>query len=313
MEFVEGMRWEPGASVPGLVGRFKGVGFQSTRLAQAAGVMYKMWAQDAKVLLSFTSNMVTSGLRELFAQLVELGLVDAVITTAGSVEEDIMKAQGERFPLTRFSADDIALHQKGHNRVGNIVITNDTYGRFEGLMKGYLDDIIADQPELTVAQLLDRLGAQLEDEHSILWQAHEQGVPVFCPAITDGAIGFHLYMAADRHPGFRLDVLGDFEELLFSLTPDDTKGFIALGGGVSKHFGLLGTMVSGGADLAVYMTTSTGWSGSMSGASTDEAKSWGKLKDDSDSATVIGDVTINFPLAAFHALERLHSEGKLDG
>jgi deoxyhypusine synthase len=311
MEFVEGIRWEPGATVPSLVDGFRALGFQSTKLAKASDVLYKMWSQEAKVVLTFTSNMVTSGLRELFAQLIELGLVGAVVTTAGSVEEDIMKAQGEKFPLSRFSADDIALHERGHNRVGNIVITNDSYGRFEGLMKGYLDDVIKEKPELTVVELLDRLGVKLEDGHSILHQAHEQGVPVFCPAITDGAVGFHLYLARDRHPGFKLDVIGDFKELLFSLSPDDTKGFIALGGGVSKHFGLLGTLINGGADLAVYMTTSTGWSGSMSGASTDEAKSWGKLKDDSDSVTVIGDVSINFPLAAFHALERLHSEGRL--
>lgn len=309
MEFVEGIRWKPGTTVPELVDKFKALGFQSTELAKASDVLYKMWTQKAKVVLSFTSNMVSSGLRELFAQLIELGLVDAVITTAGSIEEDIMKAQGEKFPLTRFRADDIELHEKGHNRIGNILITNDSYGRFEGLMKGYLDDIIKKKNELTGVELLRELGAKLDDTNSILHQAYLKKVPVFCPAITDGAIGFHLYMAKDRHP-FHLDVIGDFKQLLFTLSPDDTKGFIALGGGVSKHFGLMATMINGGADLAVYMTTSTGWSGSLSGASTSEAKSWGKLKDDSDSATVIGDVSINFPLAAFNALERLHKEEK---
>ena len=160
-----------------------------------------------------------------------------------------------------------------------------------------------------MTELLRELGGLLTDENSILRQAYLKGVPVFCPAITDGAIGFHLYMARDRHPNFKLDVIGDFKQLLFTLSPDDTKGFIALGGGVSKHFGLLGTMINGGADYAVYMTTSTGWSGSMSGASTKEAKSWGKIKDDSDSVTVIGDVSINFPLAVFHTLEKLKKEG----
>lgn len=307
MEFVEGIRWRPGTTAAELVKGFRASGFQSTELAKAADVMYKMWTQRAKVVLSFTSNMVSSGLRELFAQLIELGLVDAVITTAGSIEEDIMKAQGEKFPLTRFRADDIELHEKGHNRIGNILITNDSYGRFEGLMKGYLDNILSKKDELTGAQLMDELGARLDDKGSILRQAHLKKVPVFCPAIMDGAIGFHLYMARDRRP-FHLDVIGDFKQLVLTLSPDDTKGFIALGGGVSKHFGLLATMINGGADLAVYMTTSTGWSGSLSGASTSEAKSWGKLKDDSDSATVIGDVSINFPLAAFNALDRLHGE-----
>ena len=57
------------------------------------------------------------------------------------------------------------------------------------------------------------------------------------------------------------------------------------------------------------MTTAHKTSGSMSGATTEEAKSWGKVKDDSDIATVIGDVTVMFPLAMIKALEELSSEG----
>ena len=49
----------------------------------------------------------------------------------------------------------------------------------------------------------------------------------------------------------------------------------------------------------------------MSGATTKEAKSWGKIKDDSDAVTVIGDVSITFPLAMINALEKLEKEGLL--
>jgi len=62
-------------------------------------------------------------------------------------------------------------------------------------------------------------------------------------------------------------------------------------------------------DYAVYMTTASHTSGSMSGATTKEAKSWGKVKDDSDVVTVIGDVTINFPLMMCSVLEQLSNEG----
>lgn len=67
-------------------------------------------------------------------------------------------------------------------------------------------------------------------------------------------------------------------------------------------------MLSGGFDYAVYMTTSHSSSGSFAGATTNEAKSWGKIKDDSAAATVIGDVTINFPLVMTRVLEKLHRE-----
>jgi deoxyhypusine synthase len=50
----------------------------------------------------------------------------------------------------------------------------------------------------------------------------------------------------------------------------------------------------------------------MSGATTNEAKSWGKIKDDSDAVTVIGDVSITFPLVMISVLEELEKEGMLD-
>jgi len=62
-------------------------------------------------------------------------------------------------------------------------------------------------------------------------------------------------------------------------------------------------------DYAVYLTTEHQTAGSMTGATTDEAKSWGKVKDDSDASTVIGDATITFPIIIMAAFEELKKEG----
>ena len=103
----------------------------------------------------------------------------------------------------------------------------------------------------------------------------------------------------------------DFGNILFSVTHDDRKGIIALGGSISKHHAILCTLLNGGANYAVYMTTAHQTSGSMSGATTKEAKSWGKIQSESDIATVNGDVTITFPLAMMRALEELKQDGLL--
>jgi deoxyhypusine synthase len=66
--------------------------------------------------------------------------------------------------------------------------------------------------------------------------------------------------------------------------------------------------MSGGFDYAVYLTTSHASSGSMSGATTQEAKSWGKIKDDAEAATVNGDVCITFPLMMCSVLEKLKND-----
>ena len=49
----------------------------------------------------------------------------------------------------------------------------------------------------------------------------------------------------------------------------------------------------------------------MSGATTQEAKSWGKIKDDADAVTINGEASVFFPLIALSALEQLHEEGLL--
>ena len=69
--------------------------------------------------------MVTSGLRGFFAQVIELGMADVIVTTVGAIEEDIMKSFGERFSLGSFDSDDVELNEQGINRVGNIMIKND--------------------------------------------------------------------------------------------------------------------------------------------------------------------------------------------
>jgi len=309
MEYVKDILWKPGIGVKELVESFGSAGFQATELYKAAEIFVKMKREGAKVILTFTSNMGTSGLRGLFAQLVKLGIVDVLITTVGAIEEDVMKALGEKFYIHRFSADDVELHELGMNRVGNILISNDSYARFEAFITRSIDEL--GEKKLTVSEFLREIGLKLNDENSFLYQAAKRGVPVFCPAITDGALGFHLFMARERYPDFELDVIGDFGKMVMMLGQEDRKGVIALGGGVSKHHAILMTLLSGGADYAIYITTSTQFSGSMSGATTSEAKSWGKIKDDSDSVTVIGDATILFPLVAFYTIERLKEEGLL--
>lgn len=309
--FVEDFVWKEGISVDDFVTRLGKVGFQSVQLERASEVIVKMKKESAKIYLTFTSNMVTSGLRGFFAQLINLGIADVIVTTVGGIEEDIMKATGEKFSIGSFRSDDVELHEQGMNRVGNLIIKNESYMKFENWIRPVLDKVYKKQKKWAVSDLLREIGLVLKDENSILYQAAKYNVPIFCPAITDGAFGFHLYLFQQDHPDFIVDVVKDFGNILFTSSYDEKKGVIALGGGISKHHAILCTLLNGGSEYAVYITTAHKTSGSMSGATTDEAKSWGKVKDDSDVTTVIGDATVMFPLAMIKALEKLKKEGLL--
>lgn len=308
MEYTKDFSWQKDLTVSKLLDSYGNIGFQSYELKRASDLIVKMKKEGAKIYLSFTSNMVTSGLRGFFAQVVEKRVCDVIVTTVGSIEEDIMKAEGDKFILSSFSSNDEELYERGENRVGNILITNEQYQKLEFKIKSLLLDIYKEKKVLTISELLKEIGLRLNDPSSFLYQAAKNNVPVFCPAITDGSLGFHLYLFKEENKDFNIDIIDDFKNILFTTSHDEKKGIIALGGGVSKHHVILTTLINGGADYALYMTTASPRSGSLSGATTDEAKSWGKIKDNSDAVTVVGDVTITFPLAMVKALDVLYDQ-----
>jgi deoxyhypusine synthase len=306
---IDDFKWKKGMTVAQFVKLCGQLGYQSIELAKVKEVFVRMKKNNAKIFLTFTSNMVTSGLRGFFAQVIEKEMAHIIVTTVGGIEEDIMKATGAKFNVGRFDTDDVELHEKGLNRVGNILIQTEDYTKFEDWILPILTKLYEKKKRWAVSDMLKEIGLMVDDENSILYQAAKKDVPIFCPAITDGSFGFHLYLFQQKNPDFVVDVVKDFGNILLSTSYDDVKGVIALGGSVSKHHAILSTLLNGGVEYAAYITTAHKTSGSMSGATTSEAKSWGKVKDDGDIATVIGDVTVMFPLAMIAAMEELHSEG----
>lgn len=52
---------------------------------------------NCTIFLGFTSNLVSSGLRETIRFLVEHKMIDCIVTTAGGVEEDFIKCLAPTF------------------------------------------------------------------------------------------------------------------------------------------------------------------------------------------------------------------------
>ena len=152
----------------------------------------------------------------------------------------------------------------------------------------------------------------INDKNSILYQAAKNKIPIYCPGIADSSFGFQLFMFQQKHPDFIVDTIKDMQRITTDLSFDEKKGLISLGGSISKHYAIFAALLSGGFDYAVYLTTSHSTSGSMSGATTQEAKSWGKIKDDGEAATVNADVTITFPLIMCAVLDKLKENSFLE-
>jgi deoxyhypusine synthase len=302
---VEDFTWERGISAAKLLERIGSVGYQASELKKAADIIIRMKKRKAKVFLSFTSNMASSGLRGLFAQMIEAGIPDVVVTTVGTIEEDFIKARRGKFFVGSFEEDDKKLGDEGINRIGNILVPSGDYEDFEKALKKALKEIIKPGSAITPSELIRELGKYCEaDENSILYQAYKSKVPIYCPAITDGSFGFQLQELRNS-VDFQIDVVKDMKNIVLEASPKDEIGLIVLGGGVAKHHAILANLTNGGADYAVYITTASPYSGSLSGATTEEAKSWGKIKSSSDAVTVHGDASVLFPLAMCYVFEKV--------
>jgi len=286
---------------------YKSTGFQASNMYDAIEVIKNMRKDKAKIFLAYNSNMVSSGLREIIAWLVKNKHVDVLVTTAGGVEEDIIKSI-KPFLLGTFEADGNELRKRGINRTGNIFIPNDRYVKFESeIITKFLKELYERQKKekriFSASEFIYELGKKIKDENSIIYWASKNEIPVFCPALTDGSIGDMISFFKYDNRDFKIDISDDILKINELAINAEKTGIIVLGGNFPKHHVCNANLFRGGADYAVYITLETEEGGSDSGARIDEAKSWGKVKPEAKHVKVYGDATIIFPLVVAGAFE----------
>ena len=294
-ERVRGYDFNKGVDWGGIVKSYKTTGFQATNLAKAIEIINKMRKEGAFIYLGYTSNLVSSGLRDIFRYLAEHKMVDVIVTTAGGIEEDIIKCLGD-FIIGDFKVKGKELREKGINRIGNIFVPNSRYCRFEDFIMPILNRF--KDRTITSSELIETLGKEINNKESIYYWCWKNKIKVFCPAITDGSLGDMIYFFKMNNKDFKVDVSQDIVELNNSTIGKKKTGVIILGSGVIKHAVLNANMFRNGADYAVYINTEQEYNGSDSGALPDEAVSWGKLKKDCESVKVYADATLVFPIIA---------------
>lgn len=302
---VQGLKLSKGMGASGLARQMRHAGLGATAVGEAAALYLQMLKEKQTIFLSFTSNMVSSGLREAFALVCKKRMCSAIITGIGSVEEDLMKSYSG-FELGSFSMDDSKLHARGINRIGNILVENRHYLWLEKTLKPFFGREYKKQKSLgrllAPHELISDLAGGIKDKNSFLYWCKRNKIPVFCPAPTDGAFGLQLYFFRQVRKDFGIDVAGDLQKLGQLVLDADKTGGVVLGGGFAKHHLLGANILRGGLDSAIYVSTGTQHDGSLSGARTSEAVSWGKLASARQSVYVEADATIAFPLILCAAL-----------
>jgi len=298
---IKGYDFNEGVDYKKIIESFSSTGFQASKLSDAIKIVREMRENCDKIYLGYTSNMVSSGLREVIRYLVEHGHVSVCVTTGGGVEEDIIKCLADSY-LGDFSLKGSELRDRAINRIGNVLNPNNNYIKFEKFVMPVLEELYSEQKELGRAhytyEIVWRLGEKINDKRSVCYWAFKNKIKIHCPTLMDGSFGDMVYFFKYKKgfEGFAIDIAGDTKELNDSTIGIGKSGVIILGGGVVKHSILNAHLYRNGAEYAVYINTAVEYDGSDSGAMPDEAVSWGKLKSDAKSVKVQGDATILFPI-----------------
>ncbi|KAH8697817.1 putative deoxyhypusine synthase [Talaromyces proteolyticus] len=292
-------------TVAELVSNMATMGFQASAIGEAVRIINDMRA--------FRDPETGEGTTIFLGYTMQHKHISAIVTTAGGVEEDLIKCLAPTY-LGSFSTPGAGLRAQGLNRIGNLVVPNSNYCSFEDWLIPILDKMVDEQEDSkikargtgdsedelhwTPSKVINRLGKEINNEESVCYWAWKNDIPIFCPALTDGSLGdmlyFHTFKSSPKR--LRVDIVDDVRRINTMSVRAKRAGMIILGGGVVKHHIANACLMRNGAESAVYINTAQEFDGSDAGARPDEAVSWGKIKAGADNVKVYAEATVAFPL-----------------
>ena len=284
-------------------------GFTATKLAKARNLLKNSIkkSKEEGVLnwLSFPACLCATGTRGFFLEAIKKNAFNVIITTCGTLDHDIARTYRTYFHGS-FDLDDLLLAEEGLNRLGNVIVPNDSYGEIlEEKVIPWLGEIAESKSNnkevnpwlgFGSVQLCWELGDRIKDDSSILYWVAKNRIPMVIPGLTDGSIGAQLFMFRQKNREFMIDIMAD-QQTLSDLTWNSKESHgLMIGGGISKHHVIWWNQYRGGLDSAVSITTAPEFDGSLSGARLKEAVSWGKIRPDAPQIVVEGEASLILPL-----------------
>ena len=294
--------------------------YNSARLNEAA----RLYAQemldpekDVTIGLTMAGALTPAGLGGCVITLMENGFVDFIISTGANLYHDMHYALAMTLHRGDFRLDDTKLQEEGVIRIYDILFKDSVLLDTDAFVRECLKSL-PNRP-IATSQLHHHLGTQLlkagvNPEYSVLAQAARWNVPIYTSSPGDSSIGMNVARNALDGSLLTLDPLADVNETTAIVHHATRNGVIILGGGSPKNFYLqtqpqlwevLGIQ-KGGHDYFVQITADAPHWGGLSGATPSEAVSWGKIKPDQLSSTVViyGDSTIALPLITAYAVTK---------
>jgi deoxyhypusine synthase len=303
--------------------------FTGRQIGDAAEVLEAM-ARDEKcfVVMTLSGAMTVAKMGLVFCDLVESGIVNAIVSTGALMAHGLVEATGRSHFRYDPKMDDRELFVAGYNRVYDSLEPELNLDAVEEVMQHILKNWDADEP-LCSWKINRKIGEHLDcvaKGRGILKSCFQHNVPVFVPAFTDSELGIDVALhqrvrKRTGRPPLRFDPYEDFEHFARTMLSTERMGLFTIGGGVPRNwaqqFGVYAELLArrGYEDLPLkrynygvrICPEPVHWGG-LSGSTYTEAVSWGKFVPPEEGgrfAEVFDDATVALPLVAGAVLDRL--------
>jgi deoxyhypusine synthase len=143
-------------------------GFSAKKVAQGVDIIENMVKEkDCIKFLSFPACIISTGTRGVIKELLKRKFFDVVITTTGTLDHDLARIW-KNYYHGSFMVDDKELHKKGINRLGNIFIPNECYGKIlEEKMQPVLAKLYKIKQKWSTKELVWEFGKEIESERIV--------------------------------------------------------------------------------------------------------------------------------------------------
>jgi deoxyhypusine synthase len=303
--------------------------FTGRQIGDAADVLEIMARdKDCLVVMTLSGAMTIGKMGLLFCDLVESGIVKAIVSTGALMAHGLVEATGRSHFRYDPKMDDRELFVAGYNRVYDSLEPEVNLDAVEEVMQHILHEWDADDVACSW-KINRRIGEYLRRHtkgRGILKTCAEKNVPVFVPAFTDSELGidFALHARLRKRAGeplLRFDPYEDFEHYASLMLPTKRMGIFTIGGGVPRNwaqqFGVYAELLArrGYEKLPLkrynygvrICPEPVNWGG-LSGSTYTEAVSWGKfvpVEEGGKFAEVLDDATVALPLIVGAVLQRI--------
>lgn len=302
-----------------LVESFASAGaFNAGRLAEASKLFLKMVEDDATICLTLSGALTPTGMGGMLVELMEKGLIDFIISTGANIYHDLHFALDLPMHRGDFRVNDAELRQAKIHRIYDMFLMDEVLVETDHFLQDAVDNG-SGHNVMSSAQLHHVIGkVALEKspypERSFVARAAKLDVPIFTSSPGDSGVGMALALL--KLHGGKVTVDPDLDVLQASSIVHGSKknGVITLGGGSPKNFYmqtqpmlemLLGKPCKGH-DYFIQITTDSPQWGGLSGATPQEAISWGKVRKEKtrNHTVVYCDATIAAPILMTYGLAK---------